>query len=91
MAALKLPRRTTHHELTVGLQRAGVLGNRNWTKLAIHAPENLFISTAAIAFLAAWGKTQVQDGRRIEFYGSRSDLNYLARLDIFRHLDFDSY
>jgi hypothetical protein len=91
MPALQLPRAATHHDLIAGLHNAGVLGDPGWTKLAIHAPENLFISTAAIAFLAAWGKKQVQDGRRIEFFGSRRDLNYLSRLDLFQHLDFNSY
>ena len=91
MAALQLPRTTGHADLIGGLEEAGVLDNRDWSRLAVHIPENLFISTAAIAFLGAWGKRQVQDGKRIEFFGSRGDLNYLSRLDIFRHLDFDSY
>jgi hypothetical protein len=50
-----------HDNTTSWVPEYDLQRNYDWSKLAIHAPENFFVSTSAIAFLAAWGIQQVQD------------------------------
>ena len=47
-----------------------------------------FTSSSALAFLCSWGLRQRDRGCSFNFTGDDNALNYLSRMDLFRHLGF---
>lgn len=84
---IHIPQSCTHTYLMRTLGRAGALEGE-WEHLVIHMPNRSFILISTVAFLCAWGLRQRLAGRTFEFTGNGGPLNYLSRLNLFKHLDF---
>jgi hypothetical protein len=87
MTAVALLSTTTYTDLVHGLETAGAL-TTSTEPLVLQVPPDCFISSDALAFLAAWGVRELRKGRSIRFFGKAVDLRYLSRIDLFKHLDF---
>jgi hypothetical protein len=88
MTAISLPRNTSQTDLIEALQSAGALTTHQ-ERLVLQIPGNFFITTDALAFLAAWGILEKRAGREIRVFGEPAALGYLSRLDLFKHLQID--
>lgn len=88
MTAVSLLPNTSQTDLLEALQRADAWTARG-ERLILQIPANFFITTDALAFLAAWGIREKTAGREIRVFGERAALGYLSRLDLFKHLQID--
>jgi STAS-like domain of unknown function (DUF4325) len=88
MSAVSLPANTSQTDLLEELHKANAL-TAGGDNLVLQIPPNFFITTDALAFLAAWGIREKRAGREIRFFGERSALGYLSRLDLLRYLQID--
>jgi hypothetical protein len=88
MTAVSLPAKTSQTDLLEELQKANAL-TAGGESLVLQIPPQFFITADALAFLAAWGIREKRAGREIRFFGERSALGYLSRLDLFRYLQID--
>ena len=80
--------RCTQRELLSALNTSGALAKETWDTATIRIPEKAFLYPDGVAFLCAWGMRQQQLGKKLDFIGNQDILNYLSRLDLFRHLDY---
>lgn len=87
MASIKLPASVTHQGFIEALAAADVMGLTG-ESYRIHIPRGCFASCSAIAVIAAWGQEMRRRGHDVEFYGDDSTLRYLARMDLFKLLQF---
>jgi len=87
MASIKLPITVTHQGFIEALAAADVMGLTG-ESYRIHIPRGCFISCSGIAVMAAWGQDMRRRGHDVEFYGDDSTLRYLARMDLFKLLQF---
>lgn len=87
MTAIALPANTSQINLLQELQKANAFTGAE--SLILQIPPNFFVTAEALAFLAAWGIRERRDGREIRFFGERSALGYLSRLDLLRYLQID--
>jgi len=77
----------THLRLIEALAANGALGG-DWERTDVNFPPRCFVDQGAIAFLCAWALLHLRAGRKVGFYGDEASLNYLSRLDLFRHTGF---
>src|SRR5215203_4645224 len=87
MASLRLPTTVNHQSFLQALADADVLGLPG-ESYRIHIPRGCFVSCSCIAFLAAWGQEKRRSGHDVEFYGDDATMRYLARMDLFKLLEF---
>jgi hypothetical protein len=57
-----------------------------WEQLTVILLQKVFIEHSVVAFLCTWGMEQIDNGRKIAFSGDVESQNYLARMDLFKHL-----
>src|SRR4051812_28349872 len=84
---VELPKHCSVAELIRSLAAAGALNSDGPAEVVIRVPADAFVETPAIAFLASWGLLQKKLGRVIKIVGPGGTADYLARMDLFRHLD----
>ena len=85
---VELPSTLTFSNLIGTLEENKVFG-ASWERILLVVPEKCHIFMNAMAFLCSWGLLQKKDGRSISFEGNTDALNYISRMDMFRHLGFD--
>jgi ABC-type transporter Mla MlaB component len=88
MPVIHLPENVTHLSLIDALAQNGALQD-NWERTDVNFPPRCFVDQAAIALLCEWALYHQHQGRKVGFYGDSRVLQYLSRLDVFRHVDFD--
>jgi hypothetical protein len=87
MASIKLPASVTHQSFIEAVAAGDVMGLTGET-YRIHVPRKCFISCSAIAAAGAWGQEMRRRGHGVEFYGDDDTLRYMARMDLFKLLEF---
>jgi len=87
MASIRLPTSVTHQTFIEALAAADVMGLTG-ESYRIHIPRGCFASCSCIAVMGAWGQDMRRRGHDVEFYGDDSTLRYLARMDLFRLVEF---
>jgi len=87
MASIRLPTSVTHQSFIEALAAADVVGLSGET-YRIHIPRGCFASCSCIAVMAAWGQDMRRRGHDVEFFGDDSTMRYLARMDLFKLLEF---
>jgi hypothetical protein len=80
-----LPQDCNHIDVIHALHDAGAFAS-DASQITVTVPRNAFLHTPAIAFLCAWALDQEQQGRTVRFAGDQNVLNYLSRLNLFRHI-----
>lgn len=88
MTIVSLPRACTQRSLADVLAESRAL-DADWERLLVLLPDKSFVSTGAIALLTSWGLLQRQRGAELAFQGHKETMRYLARMDVFRHLEFE--
>jgi hypothetical protein len=58
-------------------------------RLLIRLPPDLFVDTPSLAFLCSWSLHEQSKGREIVLRGSEEAAGYLARMNLFRHLNLN--
>lgn len=69
------------------LAEEGVLSGEPAGEVRLRAARGCFVTCAAMTFLCAWGLRYRERGGTITADGDDSLLSYLARMDLFTHLD----
>lgn len=87
MASVKLPTVVSHQSFLEALAVGDVMGLSGET-YRVHVPRKCFASSSGIAVMAAWGQSIRRKGHDVEFYGDDETLRYLARMDLFKILEF---
>ena len=87
MASIRLTSPVTHQTFIEAWAGADVMGLTGET-YRIHIPRGCFASCSGIAVMAAWGQDMRRRGHEVEFYGDDTTLRYLARMDLFKLLEF---
>ena len=88
MASFELPKSCVAKNLIQTLDDHKLLATcPERTKIAIHVPDESFVSCSALAFLSAWGSAQRAFGVRLTAIGHQGTLRYLSRMDLFRQLE----
>jgi hypothetical protein len=85
---IELPRSLTFGNLIETFKENGVFG-KGWERISLVVPEKCHIFMNAMALLCSWGLIQKKEGKSISFEGNTDVLNYISRMDMFRHLGFD--
>jgi len=65
------------------------LDKSEWNVLTIKIPYYCYLDCTSIAYLAAWGMSNVKSGKTINYIGSPRVLQYLSRMDLFKLIGFE--
>jgi hypothetical protein len=84
---IELPKSLTFGNLIETFKENGAFG-KTWESISLTIPEKCHIFMNAMAFICSWGLLQKKEGRSISFEGNTDVLNYISRMDMFRHLGF---
>lgn len=88
MAAVDLPEYCTHLGMLQAIGEAEVF-IQEWDHLVFRIPPGCFVSSSAMAFLAAWGQLCCEEGKIFKFIGDQDTLRYLSRMDVFQCIGFE--
>lgn len=89
MPTASLPqKKVTLTGLVESLGEADAFGG-SWDGFVVQMQNDSFIEVDAMAFLCAWGKGCIKEGRRLLLRGDDDTLRYLARMDLHDHLGID--
>ncbi|MEC7523849.1 MAG: STAS-like domain-containing protein [Myxococcota bacterium] len=86
MVALPLPQGCTHQKLAAAIHVAQHEETET-KRFSLQVPRGAFIHSSALALLAAWGLRQRDRGVTFRAVGDKDTLRYLARMDLFEHLE----
>ena len=85
MTVVELPQTCTSDALLEKLSVEGLLEEAK-DEVEFTVRKDCFISCGALAFLATWGLHYIENGCQIHFRGDRDVMRYMARMDLFKHL-----
>jgi hypothetical protein len=83
---LLLPANCSYRRLVGAMAETGLFDAR-LEPLSIRLPAECFIDTASLAFLCSWGMSERARGRQLAITGSDDAIRYLARMNLFQHLN----
>lgn len=88
MAAIDLPDYCTHLNMLQAMGEANVF-NQEWEHLVFRVPQGCFVTSSAMAFLAAWGQLCCKEGKKFKFLGDQDTMRYLSRMDVLNCIGFE--